>query len=408
MDPVERKRVVVIGAGFAGINAVHELRDLNVDVTIVDRNNFHTFQPLLYQVATGYLSAEEVGATTRSIFRSQRNVHAVVGDVVGVDWESQHITLSDGHALSFDYLIIAAGGTANLGLIPGMTEHSYPLYTLDDAVRLRKHLLTEMEKSVLNVESPSKTTVVVVGGGPTGVETAGALSTMEHDLLGSNVEDLRVVLIEALPRLLNGFHEKSGQAAWDGLHKLGVEILLNTKVKEADATSITLDDGTVIETQTIIWAAGILAVDLGERFGLDVNKKRGITVEPTLQVVGKPNVFVAGDISWIKDTPAPQLAPAAIQTGKHAARQIKHLIKGEPVTEFRYLNKGNMAVIGRGAAVVELPHNISFRGRLAWFAWLGLHIVYLVGFRNRLKVLIDWGWNYFTNRGASAILIKDQ
>jgi NADH:ubiquinone reductase (H+-translocating) len=402
-----RKQVVVVGAGFAGLNAVHELRNADLDITIVDRHNFHTFQPLLYQVATGYLSAEEVGATVRSIFRTQRNVHAVVGEVVGVDWSSNHVLLTGGHTVYFDYLVIAAGGTANTAMIPGMAEHARALYTLDDAVVLRQRLLAELEDSVLNEESPAETTIVVVGGGATGVETAGALASMAKDLIGPHVHSMNVILVEAFPSLLAGFTDHGGKAAYEGLRKRGVDVRLNTKVKEADEMGLLLEDGSRIESHFIIWAAGIQAQDVGQKMGLETNAKRGIYVADTLEVPDHSGVFAVGDVAYVKNSPLPQLAPAAIQTGKHAGKQIKRLMKQRPLQPFHYLNKGNMAVIGRGAGVVQLPGRISFSGHIAWLAWLLLHVTYLVGFRNKLKVMVDWGWNYFTARGASAILLQD-
>lgn len=268
-----RKHVVVIGAGFAGLNVVHELRNTDVDITIVDRNNFHTFQPLLYQVATGYLSAEEVGSTIRSIFRTQKNVSTILGEVVGVNWSTNHLELSEGHTLPFDFLVVAAGGAANTAMIDGMAEHSRALYTLGDAVVLRRRLLAELEASVLDSETPGDLTVVVVGGGPTGVETAGALASMSKDLLGRQAAKMNVVLVEAVSNLLTGFTDRGGKAAYDGLAKRGVDVRLNTKVSKADANGLVLEDGSRIESKTIIWAAGIQAQDLGEKLGLETNKK---------------------------------------------------------------------------------------------------------------------------------------
>lgn len=401
-----------MGAGFAGLNAVHALRTTNAEVTIVDRNNFHTFQPLLYQVSTGYLGPDEVGVTVRSVFRQQRRVTVRVGTVIGVDWSTCRLQLEDGAELPFDYLVVAVGATTHYFDIPGMQENSWPLYTLGDAVRLRSHLLAELERAAGDPDPNAQpATVAVVGGGPTGVEMAGALATMGRDLIGGDV-GMRVVLIEALPRLLNGFSDKSGRRALNDLRSRHVDVRLGTSVKSANADSLTLETGESIPTHTIVWAAGVRSNPLGEQLGLTTGKGGGVVVGSDLQVRDRPRVFAVGDAALISPVgsrqPLPRLGPVAIQSGKHAGRQIARLIAGRPTTPFKYFDKGVMAVLGRGNAVAEVPwpgKGVAVGGRLAWLLWLGVHIVYLVGFRNRLKVLVDWGWNYLTARGAGAILV---
>ena len=410
-----RRRVVIIGGGFAGINAAHGLRRLPVDVTLVDRNNFHTFQPLLYQVSTAYLPAEEVGAALRSVFRRQSNLDLRVGEVMGVAWENQELRLADGRSLPFDYLVVAGGGTTNFFGIPGLENHAWPLYTLDDAVRLRTHLLEQLEvaASHTNVEdSTIHSTVVVVGGGPTGVETAGALATMGKELIGEELE-LRVVLIEALPRLLNQFSERSSRRALDDLRRRGIEVRLGARLETVEEDVVKFADGERLETSTVIWAAGIKANPLGAMLGLPVTDTGAVAVERSLQVIGHANVFAAGDIAEIQGAPnaIPNLAPAAIQGGKHIAKEIGADIDGRTPKSFKYLDKGMMAVLGRGNAVAELPFGnrkgpFAFGGFMAWLLWLGIHIVYLIGFRNRIKVLVDWGWNYLSSRGSGAILMS--
>ncbi|MGB9282326.1 MAG: NAD(P)/FAD-dependent oxidoreductase [Pseudonocardiaceae bacterium] len=413
-----RPRVVVLGGGFAGLNAAHALRGVDAAIIVLDRNNYHTFQPLLYQVSTGYLAAEEVGSALRTIFRRQSNATVRMGAVVSVRWAERTLCLQDGSAVTFDYLILAAGAQTNYFGIAGMAEHSWPLYTLDDAVRLRMHLLNRLEETAATAEHAAEPiTAVVVGGGPTGVETAGALASMGQELVGPGA-GLRVTLIEAVPRLLSAFSPRSSKRALEDLRRRGVEVRLGETVQSADAGGVTLADGHRIETDTVIWAAGVQANPLGGAFGLERDKHGRILVDPQLRVPSHPNVFAAGDIAVT--TPAhgaapPMLASAAIQTGRHAGEQVAQLIAGRPLTSFRYHDKGIMAVLGRGDAVAELPlrppaggtsrYPLRFGGLLAWLLWLGVHIVYLIGFRNRIKVLLDWGWSYFTSHGAGAILV---
>jgi NADH:ubiquinone reductase (H+-translocating) len=418
VSAIARPRVVVLGAGFAGMNAAHALRGVDADVIVLDKNNYHTFQPLLYQVSTGYLPAEEVGAALRTIFRRQSNVTVRMGAVISVRWADRTLCLHDGSTVEFDYLILAVGARTNYFGIAGMAENSWPLYTLDDAVRLRMHLLNRLEETAATPDHAAEPiTAVVVGGGPTGVETAGALASMGQELIGSATA-MRVTLVEAGSRLLAAFSPRSSRLALADLRRRGVEVRLGATVKHADNGGVTLADGHRIGTDTVIWAAGVAANPLGGAFGLEVDKHGRILVDPQLQVPGHPNVFAAGDVAVT--TPAhgaapPMLASAAIQTGRHAGEQVARLLAGGPLSAFRYHDKGIMAVLGRGDAVAELPllpfagvssrYPLRFGGLLAWLLWLGVHIVYLIGFRNRIKVLLDWGWSYFTSRGAGAILV---
>ncbi|MGI8491898.1 MAG: NAD(P)/FAD-dependent oxidoreductase [Acidimicrobiales bacterium] len=412
-----RPQVVVVGAGFAGLNATHALRGADADVTLVDKNNYHTFQPLLYQVRTGYLAVEEVGTALRSVFRRQSNVTFRMAAVTSADWDKRSLVLGDGSALGFDYLILAGGAETKFFGVPGMEEHAWPLYTLDDAVRLRMHLLAALERVARrHGSSRSQVATVVVGGGPTGVETAGALASMAQEILGPDIS-LQVTLIEAGPRLLSGFSPPSSDYALADLRRRGVDVRLNRAVKDPDAEGVSLASGERIATDTVIWAAGVQANTLAQLLGLEVSQQGRIVVDPQLQVPGHPNVFAAGDMAAatvpFDSRAVPMMAPTAIQTGRHAGEQVTRLIQGRPLRPFRYRDKGMMAVLGRGDAVAELPlpPGIAGRGVLrfgglpAWLLWLVVHIVYLIGFRNRIKVLVDWGWSYFTSRGAAVILI---
>ena len=412
-----RPRVVIVGGGFAGLNAARALRRADADVTIVDGHDYHTFQPLLYQVSTGYLAPEEVGAALRAIFRRQANVRVRVGQVARLDHPAHALVLQDGSTLPFDYLIVAAGAETNFFGVPGLREHGWPLYTLPDAIRLRRHLLSTLEQATAG-PAAAPINVVVAGGGSTGVETAGALTAMARELAGPTAT-LRVTLVEATPRLLNGFSTHSSKTALADLRRRGVDVRLGQTVRAADGQQVTLNNGEHIQASTVIWAAGVKANSLSRGLGLQVNDHGRIVVDSRLQVPDHPEVFAAGDIAAATQPPSgqqplPMLAPVAIQTGRHAGRQVARLINGESLTDFRYRDKGVVAVLGRGDAVAELPlapgppgrYQLRIGGRLAWLLWLGVHIVYLIGFRNRLQVLIDWAWNYFTSRGTGAILIE--
>ena len=409
-----RPYVVVVGGGFAGLNAAQALAHADADVTLVDRHNYHTFQPLLYQVSTGYLPPEEVGAAYRSVFRHQSNLTVRVAGAASVDWTDQKLGLSDGSSLGFDYLILAVGAETNFFGITGMAEHAWPLYTLADATALRTHLLGALEHAAK--PQPSETvTAVVVGGGPTGVETAGALASMADEVVGP-VATLRVILVEAGPRLLSTFSPRSSERALHDLRRRGVEVRLDHDVQAADASGVTLGSGERIQSATVIWAAGVQANRLAQTLGLALTRGR-VVVDTHLRVADHPNVFVAGDLAAIDAAQAggllPMLAPVAIQAGRHAGRQVARLIAGEPLVGFRYHDKGIMAVLGRGDAVAELPllgaanrYRLRFGGRPAWLLWVGVHIAYLICFSNRIKVLLDWGWNYVTSHGAGAILVR--
>jgi NADH dehydrogenase len=409
-DRPQRPRVVIVGGGFAGINAAHELRGAPVDVVLLDRRNYHTFLPLLYQVGTGYLAVEEVGTSLRQIFRRQANVTVRLATVVGIDRAARTVALDGAdEPLAYDTLILAAGAATHYLDIPGMREFAWPLYTLDDAIGLRMHLLSELEAVLADdAPGPKRETVVVVGGGPTGVETAGALASMAQEILEPGVR-LHVVLVEASGKLLSGFAHQSADAALRDLERRGVEVRLTSKVAGADAAGVVLDDGERIDSRAVIWAAGVKAASLAAASGLPLGANGRIVVEPTLAVRGDESIFAVGDVAVVADGASPaMMAPAAIQMGRHAARQVRRQLAGEPLEPFSFRDKGKMAVLGRGDAVAELPvgpRELRLRGFGAWVLWLGIHVVYLIGFRNRLKVLVDWGWTYFTSRGAGAILL---
>ncbi|QYG95408.1 NAD(P)/FAD-dependent oxidoreductase [Iamia sp. SCSIO 61187] len=411
--------MVVVGAGFGGLAVARGLADAPVEVTLVDRNNFHTFQPLLYQVATSGLNPADVAYPVRGIFQRQRNVRFRRATVTGVDWEAGEVTVDSGDPLAFDHLVVAAGAEVNDFGIPGVAQHGFPLYVLPDAVHLRNHILGRFEAADADPAAvdDGALTFVVVGGGPTGVEVAGALvelidKVLHRDFRGSrfDVRRAHVVLVEMLDDLLPPFRPGSRRYARSTLAARGVEVRTGTSVAEVTATRVRLGDGTEIPAHTLVWAAGVKAGALAT--ALDVPTGRGgrITVAPDLRIAGHPEAFAIGDIAAITagdGSLLPGVAQVAMQSGHHVATLIQRGVVGEGDAHapFRYRDKGSMATIGRRSAVTELGGGIRLTGTPAWVAWLGLHLVYLMGFRNRVSVFVNWAWNYLTwDRGARLIL----
>ncbi|HEX2577471.1 MAG TPA: NAD(P)/FAD-dependent oxidoreductase [Aquihabitans sp.] len=416
-----RPHVVVIGAGFGGLAAAKELDDAPVDVTLVDRNNFHTFLPLLYQVATSGLASADVAYPVRGIVARQENLEFRQATVIGADLEARRLHLhGDAHEvgdLSYDHLVVAAGATTNTFGIPGVDQHGFPLYDLDDAVALRNHVLERFEATEARPElvDEGSLSFVVVGGGPTGVEVAGALvelidKVLRRDFKHLPVDRARVVLVEMLDHLLAPFSEPSQRHARQGLEERGVEVRTGAQVARVRATSVELVDGQVLPAHTLVWAAGVRANPVAEALGLPVGRGGRIPVGADLAVPGHPGVWAIGDVAAIADArsvdgrPLPQLAPVAMQSGRHVAHQIAAVVAGDVTKPFRYRDKGTMATIGRSRAVAELPLGIRLRGVAAWLSWLGLHLVFLAGFRNRISVFVNWAWNYLTwDRGPRLI-----
>lgn len=420
MSELERRpRVVVVGAGFGGLATVAGLAGTGVDVTLVDRHNFHTFLPLLYQVATAGLSAADVAHPIRGIVQRHRNVTVRAGTVVGVDWDERHLLVdADGEHLAplgFDHVVLAAGSTASFFGIPGAEEHGFPLYDLDDASALRNHVLGRFEAADADrsLIDDGALTFVVVGGGPTGVEVAGALAELFSQVLRKDfgaleVARARVVLVEMADSLLVNFSEPSRWHALDALRARGVEVVLGDSVRSVTGREVELASGRTIPSHTLIWAAGVRANPVAAVAGVATGPGGRIEVDTHLAIPGRPDAYAIGDIAQIPDGRGgflPQLAPAAQQSGRHVAHQILARIDGRPTTPMRYVDKGIMATIGRRSAVAELPLGVRLRGTAAWLAWLGLHLVTLVGFRNRLSVFLNWAWNYLTwDRGPRLIL----
>jgi NADH dehydrogenase len=413
-------RVVVVGAGFAGLNAAKHLRGQPVEVTIVDQHNFHTFQPLLYQVATAGLDPSDVAYPVRTIFGREPHVVFRHGRAAAVDLEARRVTLGDGTAIEYDRLVVATGATTGYFAVPGASEHAMPLYTLADARHLRNAVLGCLEAADAHPEhfDDGAPTLVVVGGGPTGVEIAGALVELldvvvRRDRLRIDPERSRVVLLEAGDRVLAGFDAEASRYAQETLRSRRVDVRLRTPVAEVTADGARLGSGEWLAAAVVIWAGGV-TVDGTLAATLPTPHGRGgrVTLEPDLSVAGHPEVFVVGDagsVPWgpARPEPCPQVAQVAIQSGRHAAHQIARQLAGRPTTPFAYHDKGLMATIGRHAAVAQLRHGVIVRGTLGWLAWLGLHLVYLVGFRNRVVVLVNWFWRYLDWPSGPRLIVAD-
>ena len=409
--PASRHRVVVVGAGFGGLAVLRGLRGAPVDVTLVDANNFHTFQPLLYQVATAGLAADDVAYAVRGIVRRHRNVAVRMASVLSVDVDARTVVTDSGAPLHYDSLVIAAGAVSATFDIPGVDEHAFNLKSVADAVRLREHLLARFEAAAADrtIVDDGALNVVVCGGGSTGVEMAGGVMELFSRVLTKDFPDLpvaraRVIVVEAADRLLGTFSPLSGERARRTLASRNVEVLTGVGVASADAAGVLLTTGEHLPAHTLVWAPGVKAHALAESTGLELGRGGRIVVGDDLATPSHPEVFAIGDISINPTAPLPQVAQPAIQGGRHVAEQIVRTLDGRPRAPFTYVDKGSMATIGRHDAVAEFPSGRRLTGFVGWLAWLGLHIVYLMGFRNRANVLVNWSWNYLTyDRGSRLV-----
>lgn len=418
-------RVVIVGGGFGGLAAARGLRRArNVAITLVDRRNFHLFQPLLYQVATGGLSPANIAAPLRTILKRQRNVRTLLGEVATIDPKRRIVAMSNGEELSYDSLVLATGARHHYFGHDEQWEPFAPgLKTIEDATDIRRRVLAAFEQAEQHAENKSQgVTFVVVGGGPTGVEMAGALGelaryTMRGEFRAARPESARVILVEGLARLLSAYPEKLSAKALAALERLGVEVWLNSTVSEVgDGFAVIDKQGDVrerVECDSVVWAAGVKASSLTDRvaetFTAETDRAGRIIVTDHCEVPGQESVFAIGDMAHFDQAgkPLPGVAPVAVQQGAYVARVIRRRLRNQPTTPFRYKDKGQMATIGRGAAVAQIGR-WKFNGYLAWLAWLFVHLMQLVGFQNRALVLVQWAWNYFTrNRSARLITQTD-
>jgi len=409
--------VAIVGAGFGGLGVAEQLDHVPVEVTLIDQHNYHTFQPLLYQVATSLLNAEDVGAPVRSLFRHQDNVTFRMATVTGVDMPGHKIQLKDGTQISYDYLVLAGGTTVNYFNTPGAAEHAFPLYTLMNAVKLRNRILERFEATDRDpaLIDDGALNFVIVGAGPTGVETAGALSDLFYNLLPRDYHQLatekaRIIMVEMGKEVLAPFKDNLRAYAKEELERRRVEVRLGEAVAEVGSTFVRLKSGEEIKAHTLIWAAGVRANPLADTLGLPQGRGGRIKLNPDLSVPDHPEIFVVGDMGEVASDGQvlPQLGSVAMQSGEHVGRQIARRLHGDPGQPFKYWDKGFMATIGRGAAVVELPNKRTLHGPLAYFAWLGVHLALLSGMRNRIETLWNWGWSALTHDRAARIIIDSK
>ena len=411
-------RIVIIGGGFGGLYAARALRREPVHVTVVDRRNHHVFQPLLYQVAMAALSPGDIASPIRWILRRQRNVEVLLAGVDSIDAKGNRIVLSDGETLGYDFLIVATGATHAYFGHDEWRRRAPGLKTLDDALEMRRRVLLAFERAERERDVARRRallTFVVIGGGPTGVELAGALAEIARQSLVRDFRHIdpgasRILLVEAGPEVLQAFPPHLRAAARRDLEALGVEVRTGSAVTDVREGQV-LVAGESIEAETILWAAGVAASPLGATLGVPLDRAGRVLVEPDLTVPGHRNVFVIGDLAALAGPdgrPLPGVAQVAIQMGRHAAHNIIRATENQPLRPFRYKNLGNMATIGRASAVADFE-SFTMKGLLAWLAWLFVHILNLIGFRNRLVVLVQWAWAYITyQRGIRLITGEEE
>ena len=404
--------VVIIGAGFAGLSAVGHLRKAGFRVTVIDKNLYSTFQPLLYQVATGGLNPGDVAYPVGG-FTARRDARYIRGELTAIDQAARVVRLEGGREIGYDYLILATGVSANYFGVQGAAENTYGLYSRADAIVLRDHIMNGFEWLSADPDGQREFAVTVVGGGATGVELAGTLGELRNDVLRATFPDvdperLHIRLVEMAPGLLMPFHEKLREYTRRQLADRGVDIRLNTTIREVTPDQVLLADGTALRSDLTVWAAGVAAPQAVGAWGLPQGKGGRLLVGSDLRVTGTDRIFATGDIALDQENPSPQLAQPALQEGKHAAAQIIRLVRGEPTEPFHYHDKGTMATIGRRSAVVQLARGARITGTLAWLAWLALHLVYLLGNRNRVATLINLSWRYIAWGHGGGVIVGDE
>ena len=411
-----RPRVLILGGGFAGLGAARKLKDADADIVLVDEHDYHTFQPLLYQVASDLLETSAVGHPLRGLFHEQPNTAVHQDAVTGIDLAAREVQFAEMAPLTYDYLVLGLGAEVNFFGVDG-AEHAFPMYTLSDAVRLKEHVLRQWEAAD---RDPTKVddgalNVVIVGGGATGVETAGALSELyrsnfDKDYPSLPQEKARIMLVEASPELFSMFKEDIRTWTQRALEKRGVDVLLGEIVASITPTRVTLKSGKVLEAHTLVWGAGLRGNSIGESLGLELQKGNRISAEADLSIAGHPEVFAVGDIASITDTKTgevlPQLGSVALQAGERAGENIARRIAGNDTEPFVYKDKGTMATIGRGAAVIQMPGGRTMKGKSAFLAWGAVHLALLSTGEDRTKAVMDWTWAGFTHERSGRITVK--
>jgi NADH dehydrogenase len=411
------ERVLILGGGFAGIGAARALKKADAEVVLVDQHDYHTFQPLLYQVATDLLEPSAVGHPLRDLFHDQANVRVHLDEVTGIDLTKREARFAEMKPFAYDYLVLALGAEVTFFGTEGAAEHAFPMYTLADAIRLKDHVLRKWEAADKDpgLAEDGALHIVVVGGGPTGVESAGALSELYRANFAEDYPDLqsehaRITLVEVAPALFGMFDEDLREYSKSALEEREVDVLLGEMVEAVEPTRVRLKSGTTLKAHTLVWGAGLQANPIAASLGLELEKGNRVGVEPDLSVPGHPEVFAVGDIAWITDSKTgeilPQLGSVALQAGEDAGKNIARRIDGKESKPFRYHDKGTMATIGRGAAVVQLPRGRTLTGETAFLAWGAVHLALLSTGEDRAKAVVNWTWAGFTHERAARITVE--
>ena len=412
-----RPRVLVLGGGFGGIGAAQKLRKSDVDVVLVDKHDYHTFQPLLYQVATGLLEQPAVGHPIRDLFQKQDNIRVHQDEITAIDLDAREVRFGELEPLGYDYLVLALGAEVNFFGVEGAAEHAFPLYTLPDAVRLKNHVLERWEAADRKPEliEDGALNMVVVGGGPTGVETAGAMAELYNGVFRKDYPDVspeqaRLVLVEASPEIFSMFKSNLRDYAKSALTERGVEVITGDVVESITSERVTLKSGTVLPAHTLVWGAGLQGNALVRSLGVELERGNRLGVDSELRLASHPEAFVIGDIAAITDAKTeqvlPQLGSVALQSGEHAGETIARLVAGKEAEPFEYKDKGTMAMIGRGAAVVQMLRGKTIKGKKAQVAWGTVHLALLPTNEDRAKAVVDWAGAALSHQRSGRIRVE--
>jgi NADH dehydrogenase len=415
-EAVNRPRVLVLGGGFAGLGAARKLEKADVDVVVVDANDYHSFQPMLYQLATGLLDVTAVAHSLRDLFQHQENATVHQATVSAVDLDAREVQFADMAPLQYDYLVVGLGAIVQFFGCNGAPENAFPLYTVEDALRLRSRVVERWEAADRDPSliEDGALNIVVVGGGPTGIESAGALSELysgefAKDYGEATFDQARLILVEAGPTLFPMFKPDIREYAQHELEERGVEIMLGERVEKVEPTRVTLASGTVLPAHTLVWGAGLQANPLTGALGLKLERGNRIPVDPELRLPDHPEVFAVGDAAWITDSETgevlPQLGSVALQAGEHAGENIAKIVDGKEPKSFEYTDKGTMAAIGRGSAVAQLHGGRTLKGKAAFLAWGAVHLTLLSAWDDRTKAMVDWTWSGFSHERSGRILV---
>ncbi len=414
-----RPRVLVLGGGFAGLGAARKLEHADVDVVLVDANDYHSFQPMLYQLATGLLDTTAVAHSLRDLFQHQENATVHQATVSSIDLEGREVQFTDMPPQQYDYLVVGLGAVVQFFGCDGAVEHAFPLYTVEDALRLRSHIIERWEAADRDpaLVEDGALNVVVVGGGPTGIESVGALtelyrSDFAKDYRSVPAEQARLTLVEAGPTLFPMFKPDIREYAQHELEDRDVEVMLGERVETVEPTRVKLASGTELNAHTLIWGAGLQASPLTKSLGVELQKGNRVAVDAELRLPDHPEVFAAGDAAWITDAASgdvlPQLGSVALQAGEHAGETIARLVAGKKPKPFEYRDKGTMAAIARGAAVAQLHGGRTMKGEMAFLAWGAVHLTLLSAWEDRTKAMVDWTWGGFSHERPGRILVGEK